>query len=69
MYGSMLTGNVVNGSSNSNGCRGIDTSDFSVLVLVREMLLHKLEVVAEVGLGSEDFWIGIPRSHFRSWWS
>jgi hypothetical protein len=39
MYGSMLTGNAVNGPSNPNGCRGIDTSDSSELV--REILLHE----------------------------
>jgi hypothetical protein len=67
MYGSMLTGNVVKGSSNPNGCRGIDTSVSSELV--REMLLHELGVFAEAGLVSQDFSTGRSWSRFRRWWS
>ena len=63
MYGSMLTGNVVNGSSNPNGCRGIDTSGSSELV--QEMLLHELGMSAEVNLVSQDFSTGLLWSLFR----
>jgi hypothetical protein len=66
MYGSMLTGNVVNGSSNPNGCRGMVTSDSE---LIWEMLLHELGVSAEVNLVSQDFSTGLSWSLFRRWWS
>jgi hypothetical protein len=56
MYGSILTGNVENGSSNPNGCRGIDTSGSSELV--REVLLYELGVFAKVDL-VQDFSTGV----------
>jgi hypothetical protein len=63
MYGSMLTGNVVKGSRNSNGCRGIVTSGSSELV--REMLLHELGVFAEIDLVLQDLSTGLSWSLFR----
>ena len=59
----MLTGNVVKGSSNPNGCRGIVTSGSSELV--REMLLHELGVFAETDLVLQDLSTGLSWSLFR----
>jgi hypothetical protein len=63
MYGSILTGKVVNGSSNPNGCRGIDTSDSSELA--RSMPLHELGAHAEAGIVSQDFSTGVSLPCFR----